>query len=319
MSLKRKRDMSRLAPIYLDASWPNEAQLSQFGIANERVNGRDSSSLMFWPEIEPATFVNLMEYAYSLNYTVPALSTCKQNGTFNAIKEENGSDDTPISASDDGEGNVNAPGNTTHPSPPGAGSSAPLRLGVGAASTRQNTQQPEIPSLYRWIRSRSEDSQSQQHTSAQYKFCAEHFPITSGATEATTEGWLEDVKQQHRTGYKQVFLARAKLYFVAKQFKIVEFKRLCLHKFRQSLLHAPGTGEMLKATIDTIRYVYSNTTPRDDDLRKLLLQFCLTDMEWMMSEKDLERVLETVPGFAIDLFREIPLDYWRKLSDGGPA
>ncbi|KAK1640757.1 hypothetical protein BDP81DRAFT_420656 [Colletotrichum phormii] len=170
-----------------------------------------------------------------------------------------------------------------------------------------------------WIRSVSEDSQPQQHTSAQYKFCEKHFPIASEAIEAATEDWLEDIKQQHRNGYKEVFLAHAKLYLVANQFKIVELKRLCLHKLRQSLLHAPGTDEMLRATAVTIQHVYSNTTSRDDDLRKLLLQFCLTDMEWMMRDKDLEPVLESVPGFAIDLFREIPHDYWRELRDGGPA
>ncbi|KAL2879004.1 hypothetical protein SGCOL_005703 [Colletotrichum sp. CLE4] len=230
------------------------------GIANERVNERDSSSLMFWPQIEPATFVNLMEYAYSIDYTVPALSKRKQNSTFNAAEEENGSDHTPNPASDDGKGNVNTPGDTTHARPSRAGSYTPLRLGTGAAVTRQNTQQPEISSLYMWIRSVSKDLQSQQHTSAQYRFCEEHFPIPSGATEATTED-----------------------------------------------------------TAVTIQHVYSNTTSRDDDLRKLLLQFCLTDMEWMMRDKDLEPVLESVPDFAIDLFREIPHDYWRELRDGGPA
>ncbi|KAK1658177.1 hypothetical protein BDP55DRAFT_683282 [Colletotrichum godetiae] len=344
MSLKRKRDMSRIfrsrtlkfvigkdqinhighesAFFALSPSFEDFVRRSTaipVGIANERVNERDSSSLMFWPQIEPATFVNLMEYAYSIDYTVPALSKCKQNSTFNAAEEENGSDHTPNPASDDGKGNVNTPGDTTHARPSRAGSSTPLRLGTGAAVTRQNTQQPEISSLYMWIRSVSNDLQSQQHTSAQYRFCEEHFPIPSGATEATTEDWLEDVQQQHRTGYKEVFLAHAKLYLVANQFKIVELKRLCLHKLRQSLLYAPGTDEMLRAIAVTIQHVYSNTTSRDDDLRKLLLQFCLTDMEWMMRDKDLEPVLESVPGFAIDLFREIPHDYWRELRDGGPA
>ncbi|KAK1447135.1 hypothetical protein CMEL01_08974 [Colletotrichum melonis] len=269
-----------------------------------------------WEDIEPASFVNLMEYAYSGDYTVPALSKSKTEDTFNTVKGGHSSHDTPGTKCDDGDVNANIPASIR---PSTAKRLVPLRLGMGPTRTRRNAPQPEISSLYTWIRNVSQDPQCQQHTSAQYKFCEEHFPIPFEATESTTEDWLEDIKLQHQTGYKEVFLAHAKLYLTADQFEIIELKRLCLHKLRQSLLHAPGTDEMLRATTDTIRHIYSNTTSRDDDLRKLLLQFCLTDMEWMMRDKDLEPVLESVPGFAIDLFREIPHDYWREIRDGGAA
>ncbi|OHE97335.1 hypothetical protein CORC01_07390 [Colletotrichum orchidophilum] len=253
-----------------------------------------------------------MEYAYSREYTVPALSKYKQSSTSHVFKEENGDDVTP--GSESGGVAVNVP---TKSRVSIAKSSTRLENQHRKPSPEQNAQQPEISSLSMWIRSVSQDSQSQQHASAQYKFCEEHFPIHSGISEVPSEDWLEDVKQQHRTGYKEVFLAHAKLYLVANKYEIIELKDLCLRKFRQSLLHAPGTDEMLRATADTIRHVYSNTTSRDDGLRKLLLRFCLTDMEWMMRDKDLEPVLESVPGFAIDLFREIPHDYWREIRDGG--
>ncbi|KAJ0306679.1 hypothetical protein COL516b_004472 [Colletotrichum fioriniae] len=293
MSLKRKRDMSqRRTAVRVDIVY--------------RVVNRKDSSLVTWSDIEPATFVNLTEYAYSRDYTAPALSQSNQNVTSNVVKGKHGSNDMPGPGSD--AGTIYAAGITRTST---AKNSFQVESQRRKPSNEQNTQQPEIPSLYMWMRSTSRDSQSRQHTSARYKFCEELFSIPSEAAQATTEDWLDDVKQHHRTGYKEVFLAHAKLYLVANKFSITELKRLCLHKLRQSLLHAPRTDEMLRATTDTIRHVYLNVQSRDDDLRKLLVHFCLADMEWMMRDKNLDPVLENVPGFAIDLFRKIPQDCWK--------
>ncbi|KAK1489114.1 hypothetical protein CTAM01_11263 [Colletotrichum tamarilloi] len=303
MSLKRKRDMSQIfrsgaltfmigkdrirhtghEVVFLGLS-PSFDNLIRQGtvvrvVRFNRVVNRKISSLVTWPDIEPATFVNLTEYAYSRDYTAPALSQSNQNVTSNAVEGKHGSNDMPGPGSD--AGTIYAAGIARTST---AENSSQVELQRRKPSDGQNTQQAEIPSLYMWMRSVSRDSQSQQPTN--------------------------DVKQQHRTGYKEVFLAHAKLYLVANKFSITELKRLCLHKLRQSLLHAPRTDEMLRATTDTIRHVYLNVQSRDDDLRKLLVHFCLTDTQWMMRNNNLDPVLESVPGFAIDLFREISHAYW---------
>ncbi|UQC76609.1 uncharacterized protein CLUP02_18122 [Colletotrichum lupini] len=329
MSLKRKRDMSQIfrsgaltfmigkdrirhtghEVVFLGLS-PSFDNLIRQGtvvrvVRFNRVVNRKISSLVTWPDIEPATFVNLTEYAYSRDYTAPALSQSNQNVTSNAVEGKHGSNDMPGPGSD--AGTIYAAGIARTST---AENSSQVELQRRKPSDGQSTQQAEIPSLYMWMRSVSRDSQSQQPTSARYKFCEKLFPIPSEAAQATTEDWLDDVKQQHRTGYKEVFLAHAKLYLVANKFSITELKRLCLHKLRQSLLHAPRTDEMLRATTDTIRHVYLNVQSRDDDLRKLLVHFCLTDTQWMMRNNNLDPVLESVPGFTIDLFREISHAYW---------
>ncbi|KAK1708418.1 uncharacterized protein BDZ83DRAFT_797487 [Colletotrichum acutatum] len=328
MSLKRKRDMSQIFRsraltfiigkdqvehtgheivfLALSPSFKNfikQRTAVRVDVANRVVN-RKHSSLVTWSDIEPATFVNLTEYAYSRDYTVPALSQSYRNVASKAVKGKHGGHDMPGPESD--AGTIYAAGNVETST---TKSISQVESQRREPINRQNTQQPEIPSLYMWMRSASRDSQSQQHSSARYKLCETLFPIPSEAAQTTTEDWLDDVKQHHRTGYKEVFLAHAELYLVANRFSMTELKELCLHKLRQSLLHAPRTDEMLRATIDTIRHVYANIESRDNDLRKLLVHFCLTDMEWMTRDENLELVLESVPAFAIDLFREIAHEY----------
>ncbi|KXH28786.1 hypothetical protein CNYM01_10609 [Colletotrichum nymphaeae SA-01] len=190
--------------------------------------GGSVSHCVEWEDIEPASFVDLMEYACSGDYAVPALSKSKTDDTSNAVKGGHSSHDTPGTERDGGDVGVNTPASTR---PSTAKRLVPPRLGMGATRTRRNAPQPEISSLYTWIRNVSQDPQCQQHTSAQYKFCEEYFPIPLEATESTAEEWLEDIKLQHQTGYKEVFLAHAKLYLVANQFEIVELKDFACTSF----------------------------------------------------------------------------------------
>ncbi|KZL76349.1 hypothetical protein CT0861_03409 [Colletotrichum tofieldiae] len=300
MSQKRKRDMDEIlkSKQIKFVVGPEEEEytvhLSSLAALSTQLKsilyGLDGGEKkIVWKNVQPATFVNLMEYAYSRHYTVPTL--------FKPTEEEQV-----------GNKHTNA--------------------GTKSSTSNLDRSVPEPEeheSLASWMVTVSQNQESRQHTSAQYKFCLEHFPLDVeneelSASATSTRDWLADIMQQNRTGIKEVFLAHANLWLLADQYGIAELKDLCLYRLQQSLLHSPGSDEMLHAVLETIRVVYSSPWGSSGSaLRTLLCHFCLTDMEWMMRHKDLGTLLKSVPGLSTDLFLEVPQDYWRELRDGGSA
>ncbi|KAK1978547.1 hypothetical protein LZ30DRAFT_800121 [Colletotrichum cereale] len=240
---------------------------------------------VIWKDVEPSTFVNLMEHAYPGDYNIPELS---KRPTWSRVARK--------------------VDRKTHIHP------------IVAVTTRgeKSTDEIEEPSsLYRWMLRVSGKRSRRQESSAQYKFCQQHFSLETAASQTAvnesspaSEAWLKDIRRQHRTGYKIVFETHANLYMIASKFGITELRGLCIHRIRLSLLHAPSTNEVAAAVLHTTRVVYDKTN-LGDPLRSLLVKFCITDMEWMMREEGGGRIaplLRSVPGFAADLLLEIPHD-----------
>ncbi|KAK2009879.1 hypothetical protein LZ32DRAFT_693670 [Colletotrichum eremochloae] len=315
MSLKRKRTMEDILKSrtikFIIGSEKAEFTVHSSGIAalSQPLHSLVTSSgsgeterIVTWGDVETSTFVNLMEYAYSGDYNVPQLT--KRGSTRQAAAQDTAA----------GPGMVKKETDSEH-------ASSPARVNTG--QQQKNTDEDEeTMSLHAWMLDLSKNGTSSEKSSAQYKFCLQHFSPDTTASDGVinessfaTEAWVKDIQQQHRTGYKAVFHAHTNLYILADRYTITDLKDICLRKIRLSLTFAPCNGEMAAAVFHTIRIVYEKTTPKDS-LRSLLIKYFITDMAWMMGQEDddggdgIASLLRSVPGFAADLLLEIPYNYW---------
>ncbi|KAK1585594.1 uncharacterized protein LY79DRAFT_635028 [Colletotrichum navitas] len=209
-----------------------------------------------WSNVETSTFVNLMEYAYSKDYSTPELT--KTDEAVEAI------------------------------------------------------------SLHTWMLGISQEDESPQKSSAQYRFCQQHFSPNTTASDGAitessfaTEAWLKDIQQQHLTGYETVFRTHTNLYILADRWRIADLNDLCLRKIRLTLIHAPRTKELFIALFLTIPTVYNNTFD-NDPLRSLLVRYCISSMACIMGQEGDNRMaplLRRLPHFAADLLLKMPHDY----------
>ncbi|KZL79372.1 hypothetical protein CI238_01320 [Colletotrichum incanum] len=302
MSLKRKRDMDEIL----------KSRQTKFVVGPEKedytslLNGlKGGEGKIVWKNAQPATFVNLMEYAYSRDYTVPTLSKADGeeqagNKRTNVAEPDHGSCDKSSSSDSDSDWSL-----------PKRKVRFPSKL--ASQETKSST----------WDFDQSVPKPEEHKSLASWM--VEHFPRhvkdeESSATTTLTKDWLADTMQQNCTNIKEILLAHANLWLLADQYGITELKDLCLYRLQQSLLQSPGSNDMLRAVLETIRVVYSEPSGRPgNSLRTLLLHFCLTDMEWMTRNKDLGTLLKEVPGISTDLILHIPHDYWREIRDGGSA
>lgn len=126
--------------------------------------------------------------------------------------------------------------------------------------------------------------------------------------------WLEGLKSSE-TGIADVFMSQAKLYILADKYGIEGLRSLCLHRLQQSLLHCLGTSEFTDTFLDVVELVFSRTRPQDA-LRKLLVCYCIADMEWISSHERYFDLIEELPGFASAILSNVPLSYWNDLSNG---
>ncbi|KAJ0159552.1 hypothetical protein CTA2_9489 [Colletotrichum tanaceti] len=163
-------------------------------------------------DVEPATFVNLMEYAYSRDYTIADPSKKKSSSKDKACL-----------------------------------SSRPITTASAGKKPDTGTYEAEkAGSLYSWILEVSKSPQGQRYRWAQYKFCLENFPIDT-TINAPTEAWLKINQLQHDSGYQTVLKTHLNLYFVADQYEITELKDLCLERTRLTLLHVSRVRAYSKA------------------------------------------------------------------------
>ncbi|TQN72034.1 hypothetical protein CSHISOI_03488 [Colletotrichum shisoi] len=272
---------------------------------------RKGDETVDWTHVEQSTFINLMEYAYSRDYTIADPSKKKTWGKNSAEFRESGSflfsfdSDDGESLSDD-EAFVPA---------------QPITTADAEDKPETITNEAEkADSLYSWILEVSKSPNSRQHWSAQYRFCLENFTIDT-TVKAPTDAWLKSNQLQHDSGYQTVLKTHLNLYFLADVHEITERKELCLDRIRLTLLHAPKTDEVASSLLDAIDVVYANTDI-GNPLRSLLVKYCATDMEWMMGGGGVAKitpVIRDVPSFAADLLLEIPHAYWKEVGDGGGA
>ncbi|TQN72029.1 hypothetical protein CSHISOI_03490 [Colletotrichum shisoi] len=227
-----------------------------------------------WDDVEPATFVRLMEYAYSRDYSVPkVVKTTTSNDCDKPDK--NGGTKTD----DEFDSLSSYLQNATH-------------QGAQHQFSKQCFAQPFEPEI---------GQGSQPNNGAAY----------------LRKDWLEDLKSS-KTGIADVFMSQVKLYILADKYGIEGLLSLCLHKLKQSLLHCSGTVEFESLLLDLIEYVFSKTKPQDA-LRKLLVCYCITDLQWIASCERYEDLIEELPGFASAILSNVPLSYWDELSNGTPS
>ncbi|KAK1972430.1 hypothetical protein LY78DRAFT_733810 [Colletotrichum sublineola] len=316
MSLKRKRTMedilksraikfiigSEKAEFTVHSSCIVALSQTLHPLATSSGSG-ETEKIVTWGDVETSTFVNLMEYAYSGDYNVPQLT--KKGNTRQAAAQ----------------GTAAGPG-MVKKEPESEHASSPARVNTG--QQQKNTDEDEETiSLHAWMLDVSENGASSEKSSAQYKFCLQHFSPDTTASDGVinessfaTEAWLKDMQQQDCTGYQAVFDAHMGLYILADKYGITDLKDLCLRRIRLTLIYATGTDAMADAFFHTIRIVYGKTPP-GDSLRSLLVKYFITDMEWMMREENgIASLLRSVPDFAADLLLEIPYDYWVEIKNG---
>ncbi|KAL3299402.1 hypothetical protein RB213_000475 [Colletotrichum asianum] len=116
----------------------------------------------------------------------------------------------------------------------------------------------------------------------------------------------------------KAYMMTAKLYVLADKYDIAALKRLCLFMFIYSLAYISGNDMTMDILVATMRYVYENTIQKDQ-LRKLLLRFLITDMQWVLSDKGMRKMLSDIPELASQMILLVPSYYWDELHWGRPS
>lgn len=247
---------------------------------------KSAEATVIWDDIEPATFVHLMEYVYTRDYSVPKLAKIPDNNETDQHKN----------AISDVENQDNDSENEDRYSENGS---------------QEDDDKPD--SLFEYL-------EYTVNKGAQYRFVKNRFLKSKKhqAQYATsyfkdTNDWLVDIKQYPRTGYTAVFMTHINLYILGDKYGITNLKDLCLNRFRLTLLYCVGDSEMQGALLVAIRAAYSNTGLKDP-LRTLLVEYCIADMEWFTSNIDAKDLISEVPDFSADLLLSIPRSYWVELG-----
>lgn len=148
-----------------------------------------------------------------------------------------------------------------------------------------------------------------------YDLCKDKFNEGQGAHRkpASTFMWATEMRMTDRTGYTDVFMLHARLYVLADTYAIEHLREFCLRRIRISFLNVTPNAELLETLHDLIIYAFENTKA-PDELRELLVHFCIAQMGWIKSNGFLERMREELPEFLADLAVEIPSGYWDSAS-----
>ncbi|KAI8222466.1 hypothetical protein K4K54_006843 [Colletotrichum sp. SAR 10_86] len=91
-----------------------------------------------------------------------------------------------------------------------------------------------------------------------------------------------------------------------------------LYVLADNLAYISGNDMTMDILVATMRYVYENTIQKDQ-LRKLLLRFLITDMQWVLSNKGMRKMLSDIPELASQMILLVPSYYWDELHWGRPS
>ncbi|KAI8315641.1 hypothetical protein K4K61_001111 [Colletotrichum sp. SAR11_59] len=91
-----------------------------------------------------------------------------------------------------------------------------------------------------------------------------------------------------------------------------------LYVLADNLAYISGNDMTMDILVATMRYVYENTIQKDQ-LRKLLLRFLITDMQWVLSDKGMRKMLSDIPELASQMILLVPSYYWDELHWGRPS
>ncbi|KAF4844541.1 hypothetical protein CGCSCA4_v007384 [Colletotrichum siamense] len=227
---------------------------------------------VIWEEVDDDVFLALVDVAYYDSYTTPSLRKI--------VRKKPSSD----SSTWEDFGNYKSQDDAEH------------ELDIQA-----------FPSINSWM-SKTDDRWTPKYVLCNSKFNQDQIPYPL-RNQPSTSTWATEMTMADRTGYTDVFMLHARLYVLADTYAIDNLRELCLRRIRISFLNVTPNAELLETLHDLIIYAFENTKA-SDELRKLLLHFCIAQMVWLKSNGFLERMREELPESLAELAVEIPLDFW---------
>ncbi|KAJ0342011.1 hypothetical protein COL922a_001748 [Colletotrichum nupharicola] len=145
--------------------------------------------------------------------------------------------------------------------------------------------------------------------SARGKFSQKHFRLKQFHESKDKPSSLNDDIISYNA---EAYIMTAKLYVLADKYDIAALRSVCLDRCTYSLAHIGGQKMTMDILAATIRYVYEHTTKKDQ-LRKLLLRFLITDLQWALRCKGTRKMLGDIPELASQLVLLVPSYYWEEL------
>ncbi|KAF9874742.1 hypothetical protein CkaCkLH20_07879 [Colletotrichum karsti] len=227
--------------------------------------------IVVWDDTESSTFLGLVEFAYTGDYSVPDLRQ------------------------------------TDEP--------RPKHVTMASFSKKDQQDDPGVhfPSMLSEMNSDRSAGAYVTITDTRLKFCEKHF---DEGRENPHENlpFARDMEKNDRTGYHGVFMHHAKLYVLADKYVAVTLKSLCLQRVRVSLRNVPGSPEFVDVLRDLVVYVYDNTTA-SDELRRLLVRYCVARVFWFKVCGFLQRMRKELPEFMADVLLEFTPSLWFELDN----
>ncbi|KXH45120.1 hypothetical protein CSIM01_01249 [Colletotrichum simmondsii] len=231
---------------------------------------------VIWDDTDPVTFVLLVQYAYSGDYSLPETTPAVLE-----VIEEN-------TTSGDGSSRL--------------GSDAPNQLPLSMKVRLQGTQ--HRGSYYHFAQEKFLNFSSQQ---ASLEFGFE----TQGADsikELEKACW-------HSEYLRSMCKSHVRLYFLADKYAIEDLQKLCLAKVHYFLSNCPRTQKLKYVVRAFVPFIYHRTVS-GDPLRKLFVHYIIADMKHHSGNPRFKALRRDVPEFALDLLDEIPDGFWKELIDG---
>ncbi|KAK1978535.1 hypothetical protein LZ30DRAFT_784100 [Colletotrichum cereale] len=122
--------------------------------------------------------------------------------------------------------------------------------------------------------------------------------------------WHDELQRSDCTGLAAIFMLHVRLYAVADRYRFASLRALCLQRLRESLVNVVLRAEFCEALVEMLAFAYANTPP-GDDLRMMLLRYCIFQMNHLKRHGYLyQLVLEMPPQFAAELLLEVPQGLW---------
>ncbi|KAF9874741.1 hypothetical protein CkaCkLH20_07878 [Colletotrichum karsti] len=294
MSLKRKRDMDELLTsrnitfiIGPDKVRYSVHEKSIAGLSDPLralVTGPMRESIeakVTWEDVEPAVFVNLMEYAYTGDFLILGCvdKNAPEGGMNNLSNEQKEASDQNKKAK------------------------------------KRDDKLPQ--SLFEAVVSAKKAGGIKL---AAYQFTRKSFKCSKSCKFRITNDIQTIYNQEQIEASKKIipcdlehYMSLAKLYVLAEKYDISELKTLCASRFKHSIFHAPGAANFMDDMIFVLRYLSNLTRPKDQ-LRKVMLKYIITDLKWFMDQNCFRNLLQELPEVATELFLMIPSEYWQEVS-----
>ncbi|KAJ0347801.1 hypothetical protein CCHR01_00898 [Colletotrichum chrysophilum] len=286
---------------------------------------------VIWEDVDPAVFVSLLEFAYTGSLST---SNSKQQGNRDGLKspglnkescadkrddkredkgdDESDDDQRDNDERDDYESDDESEDEINDESDDKSDNESGDESGDVSDDDEQHSQNGDPGNLG------TDQSDAENVTlmsemneySARGKFSQKHFRLKQFHQLKDDPSSLNDDIIPYNA---EAYIMTAKLYILADKYDIAALRGLCLCRFTCSLAHIGGREMTMDILAATIRYVYEHTIKKDQ-LRKLLLRFLITDLQWALGCNGIRKMLGDIPELASQLVLLVPSYYWEELQ-----